>query len=330
MKISRKQLIAGLSGLLLIQIILIAFFYFFSFQNIKLRQIDKQLISGLKKGSIASFEIKDYMDSFSLVKKDSVWFVKIGENFIPANQTKVNNYITDVESLNQGVVVYNGLDQSSDNHFGFDEKNRQELIVTNNKNKQYSLTIGNTGSKRGTSYIRNGSEKKIREVKSSLATETSNEPINWAKRNIFVNILDTDVKTCEINSTTAWFSGNYNILAKEKADSEETGSKDSFELETPLSKILEDYALQNVVKNLLNIQISEYKLNGSVSGRTKVASIKITLKNGKTSTLDFYNADTNDVGNFIIDSDFDDYLYLIHEDDLKKIIKTNEELMKKE
>jgi len=71
-------------------------------------------------------------------------------------------------------------------------------------------------------------------------------------------------------------------------------------------------------------------LNGSVSGRTKVASIKITLKNGKTSTLDFYNADTDDVGNFIIDADFDDYLYLIHEDDLKKIIKTNEELMKKE
>ena len=45
------------------------------------------------------------------------------------------------------------------------------------------------------------------------------------------------------------------------------------------------------------------------------------MKNEKVINLSVYNADEDDIGDYIIDSDADNYLYLIHEEDLKKAVK---------
>ena len=325
MKLSRQNIIFGLCGLLVIQIVILMFLYVFNFQNAKIRAIEKPLINGLTEKNITGLEIKDYMDSFS-VKKDGsgVWFVYVGENSMPVNSSKVQSYIKDLAQMKQGVVVANTPDSSLDSKYGFDEKNYQELTILAGS-KKWTMLIGNTGSKRGTSYIKYNGEKKIREVKSTAATETSNQPINWARREILGNIPENDVKNYAVESTLSWFSGSYSFSAKDANVKDNTGdAPDTFRLDAPLAdpnKKLSDYVMQRVMKEVLTMKASEYKFGATLSGRTQFAKMRITLKNEKVINLTVYNADEDDIGDYIIDSDADNYLYLIHEEDLKKVIK---------
>ncbi|MBR6060905.1 MAG: DUF4340 domain-containing protein [Spirochaetales bacterium] len=325
MKLSRQNIIIGLSCLLVLQIVILMFLYVFNFQNAKIRAIEKPLIAGLNDKNITGFEIKDYMDSFS-VKKDGsgVWFVYVGENTMPVNASKVQNYIKDLAEMKQGVAVANTPDSSLDSKYGFDEKNYQELTILCGS-KKYSMLIGNTGSKRGTSYIKYNGEKKIREVKSAVATETSNQPINWARREILGNIPENDVKNYAVESTLSWFNGSYSFSAKENTVKDNTSdAPDTFRLDAPLAdpnKKLSDYVMQRLMKEVLTMKASEYKFGATLAGRTKSASMRITLKNEKVINLSVYNADEDDIGDYIIDSDADNYLYLIHEEDLKKAVK---------
>ena len=325
MKLSRMNLIFGLIGLLALQVIILMFLYLFNFQNAKIRAIDKPLISGLNEKNITELSIKDYMDSFS-VKKDGsgLWFVHVGQNTMPVNADKLKKYINDLTQMTQGVTVANSADNAVDSKYGFDEKNYQELTILCG-GKKYTLLIGNTGSKRGTSYIKYNGEKKIREVKSSAATETSNQPINWARREILGHIPENDVKNYAVESTLSWFNGSYSFSAKDANVKDNTGdAPDTYRLDAPLAdpnKKLSDYVMQHLMKEVLTMKASEYKFDAVLSGRTQYAKMRITLKNEKVINLTIYNADEDDIGDYIIDSDADNYLYLIHEEDLKKVIK---------
>ena len=236
MKLSRQNLIFGLIGLLVLQSVILLFLYVFNFQNAKIRAIEKPLISGLNDKTITGLEIKDYMDSFSVMKDGSgVWFVHVGQNTMPVNADKLKNYIKDLSSMTQGVTVANTSDSAVDGKYGFDEKNYQELTILCGS-KKYTMLIGNTGSKRGTSYIKYNGEKKIREVKSTAATETSNQPINWARREILGHIPENDVKNYAVESTLSWFNGSYSFSAKDANVKDNTGdAPDTFRLDAPLA-----------------------------------------------------------------------------------------------
>ncbi|HOJ64079.1 MAG TPA: DUF4340 domain-containing protein [Spirochaetota bacterium] len=333
MKVNRRQLIIGLAILFGVQLIILLLVNIFSFQSVKLRKIQAKLLTGFKKEGVISLEIKDYMDSFSIDRIENSWFVKKEGKYIPANISKVNLYLNMLDTMNKGIVVFNGSDESSDRMYGFDEKNIQTLIIKLKNKKEIVLDIGNTGSKRGTSYVRYNKEKRVREVNSSISIETGNEPISWARRNIFINITEDDVNTVEINSKMEWFKGEYKLIFidPKSKDAQNINGKDKFRIE-PLEEDwkFDDYTFQNMVKNLLDIRVSDYKVNFSVSGMESLSTIKVILKNGKSLKLDIYKATENDVAEYIIDTDFDDYLYLVHTDDIKKFIKDPKEILKKE
>jgi len=333
MKVNRRQLIIGLAILFGVQLIILLLVNIFSFQSVKLRKIQARLLTGFKKDGVISLEIKDYMDSFSIDRIENSWFVKKEGKYIPANISKVNSYLNMLDTMNKGIVVFNGSDESSDRMYGFDEKNIQTLTIKLKNKKEIVLDIGNTGSKRGTSYVRYNKEKRVREVNSSISIETGNEPISWARRNIFINITEDDVNTVEINSKMEWFKGEYKLIFidPKSKDAQNIKGKDKFRIE-PLEEDwkFDDYTFQNMVKNLLDIRVSDYKVNFSVSGMESLSTIKVILKNGKSLKLDIYKATENDVAEYIIDTDFDDYLYLVHTDDIKKFIKDPKEILKKE
>lgn len=333
MKIDRKRFIIGLAILLVFQIIVLIIVNIFSFQSVKLRKIQSRLLSNFKKDSVVSLEIKDYMDSFTIDRIENSWFVKKEGKYIPANISKVNSYLNMLDTMNKGIVVFTGSDESSDRMYGFDQKNIQTLTIKLKNKKEIIIDIGNTGSKRGTSYIRYNKEKKVREVNSAISIETGNEPISWARRNIFVNITEDDVSNIEISSNLDWFKGNYKLIfidSKSK-EGQESKVKDKFRIE-PVNEDwkFDDFTFQNMVKNLLDIRISDYKVNFSVTGMNSLATIKLSLKNGRSLKLDIYKAAENDIAEYIIDTDFDDYLYLVHTDDIKKFIKDPKEIIKKE
>lgn len=335
-KISKKELIMGLTVLMIIQLVIFTILNIFSFQSRKLRKVESRLLTNFNKDSVISLEIKDYIDSFTIDRINNSWFVKKEGQYIPANISKVNSYLNMLDTLNKGIIVYTGNDPTSDRFYGFDEKNIQTLILKQKNGKEIILEIGNTGSKRGTSYIRYNKEKKVREVNSSLSVETGNEPINWAKRNIFINITEEDIQNLDITSDMEWFKGSYKLVfidpkSKESQDPKISKIKDKFRME-PMNEDwkFEDYALQNMIKNMLDIKISDYKINFSVSGMNSLATLKLILKNGKSLKLNIYPATKEDIAEYIIDTDFDDYLYLVHTDDLKKFIKDPKEIIKKE
>jgi len=332
-KIERRQIIIGLAILLGVQLIILLLVNIFSFQSVKLRRVQARLLSNFKKDSVVSLEIKDYMDTFSIDRIDNSWFVKKEGKYIPANISKVNSYLNMLDSLNKGIIVFNGKDETSDRLYGFDEKNIQVLTIKMKNKKEIVLDIGNTGSKRGTSYIRYNKEKRVREVDSSLSVETGNEPISWARRNIFVNITEDDVQSFDLISEMDWFKGSYKLtfIDPKSKEAESKKTKDKFKMEPANEDAkFEDYALQNMVKNLLEIKVSDYKVNFSISGEKSLATIKLVLKNGKSLKVDIYKAGSDDIAEYIIDTDFDDYFYLVHTDDIKKFIKDPKEITKKE
>ncbi|MCK4798567.1 MAG: DUF4340 domain-containing protein [Spirochaetes bacterium] len=326
MRLDRKNIIIGLAALLGIQIILVLFLNFFSSQNIKSRYFEKELVKKFNKDAVISFEISDYQDTFSIDKKEDNWFIKVKENDLPGDITKIKSYLDILQNLTRGVIVDKGHDISNETHFGFDQKSYQKIHVKTTNKKDFILYLGKTGSKRGTSYIRLNDEKKVREVKSFIASETSNQPIKWAKRNIFDNIAQEDVEKCEINSSMEWFKGGYTIKYKDQEDDK----KEDFVLDPPIeNKELKQYVLQNIIKNFLNLTIDDYKLNRDVYQKKSMASIKLILKNNKSFMLDLYRADEDDIGDYIIDVDFNDYLYLVNEGDVKRFIKAKIDLVKK-
>lgn len=321
---NRKNIIIILGGLLIFQILLFVVLNFFSSQSMKLRGIEKKLLTGIKKENVASLEISDYKDTFLIEKKDDNWFVKIKENYIPGNATKIYSYINILLELSQGVIRDKGTTPDADKLYGFDEESYQKVLVKDKKDKTYTIIIGKTGPQRGTSYIRFNNEKKIREVKSFIASETGNKPINWAKTNIFEAEMFDDIVRCEIDSNFSWFKGSYSIKKVENKEEK----KEDYIIEPPITdKKLQEYALENIVRNILNLTVEDYKFNGDISQKVKTASIKLILTDNEILQMDIYPADKEDIAEYIIDVGFIDYLYLVKEAEIKKFIKTKDELV---
>jgi hypothetical protein len=324
MKIEKNKIIIYLCILLCAQIVIFALINIFSSQNLKSQEIGKLLLSGLKKDNIVSLEIKDSIGAFSIEKKDNSWVIISEKNSLPGDKEKIDAYIDQLVKTTAGVVVYNGSDASSDKTFGFGEKNNQVLTVKT-KTKSYTINIGNPGSKRSSSYVKFNNEKKVREVPSNISSSTSNSPGMWAVKNIFSSVKFEDVISCEVVSKFDWFKGNYKITSNGMTD-----KNLKLTIEPAVNKELQEYALENFIRGILGLSISEYKLNGGVEGKEAIGTLKLLLKDKKEVAVEVYKADNTDPGAFIIKSSLSNYLYLISEDMAKTLFKNTRDFVKTE
>lgn len=330
MKISREKLITGLTSLLILQIIIIFFLNFFSTQSIKSRTIEKRLINGLKKDNVVSIMISDYQDSFSVEKKGQAWFVKVKDIFLPGDTEKIDSYLDILVNLSQGVVRDKGVDEDVVKYYGFDKESSQEVVIKTANNKQYKVIIGNTGSERGSSYIRYKDEEKIREIKSFIASETSNQPIQWSDRRIFAgSFMADDVAQCDFDINSDWFNGKYSIIYKEQAPSADGKQGENFIIDPPFKpgEKKMDFILQAVLTNIFETKADDYKLDGDIKNNKVIAKINLSLKTGKSFKMTIYKAGDNDRGDYIADVDFNDYLYMLDENDVKRFVKSRNEML---
>lgn len=312
----RKYIIIILSTLLFLQIILFIYFNIFSFQSLKLRAIGKKLIKEYNKETVIALEISDLRNSFEIRREKGFWFVKEKDILIPADFEKVNFYLDTLENLNQGIIRYSGEDKETIKKYGFTDESVRKLIIKTFNKKDFYIYIGDPGQNKGTSYIRLNNEKEIRELKSYIATETDKEPIKWALRKIFRENIDTEeVQSCEFSANLFWFKGSYTIK-----NQEEKNVENFILVPNPYKKLKPDI-LQNTINNIVQLKIDGYIFSRNVSDKESLASIKLILKTGKSYILRFYKAEENDSGNFILDVDFNDYLYLINEASAKLILK---------
>ena len=320
----RKNIITFLGILLIFQILLYIILNIFSSQNIKSRTIGKKFLDKVKKENIVSLTISDDKDSFLIEKRNDEWLVKMGEKFVPGDSEKIYSYINLLLELTQGVIRDKGVSSETDNTYGFDKDSYQKVDIKTIKKKSFTVYIGKTGQQRGTSYVRYNNEKKVREVKSAIATQTGNQPIKWAKIKIFdIKILE-DIENCELEGNFEWFKGNY-IIKKIEAKEDE---KEEYVIEPPISnKKIRPYTLENIVTSIVHFEIDDYIFNKNISDKEKIATIKLNLLNNKTFEVYIYPADENDTGDYIIDVDFNDFLYLADETDIKRIFKPEEELI---
>jgi hypothetical protein len=325
MKIERSKTIIYLGIILAVQIVIYLIFNVFSLKNLKLNSIEKQLIGGLKKENIISLQIKDSVNSFNIEKNNDKWIVKTDDKKLPADMTKIDSFLDLLVKLQSGIIVYNGSDTSADKTFGFNDKSSQTLIVKTKDNKTNSIILGNSGSKSSSSYLKFNNEKKIREVNSLIASQTSNTPGLWAVKNIFSDIKIDDLSACEIISNFGWYKGKYKILSNGLKDKEM-----KFTIDPPLKGVLEDLALENVIYSILNLNISEYKLKGNIVDANVMGNILLTLKSNEKVNIDVFKAEKEDPGNYIIKSSKSDFLYLISEDQAKLMFKDTKDMIKKE
>jgi hypothetical protein len=137
-----------------------------------------------------------------------------------------------------------------------------------------------------------------------------------------------DIEKCEINSTLPWFNGRYFLKTnpEKKPDSQNV---DAFVFEPKIEGKLVQFAAENIVRNLIFLRIDDYKFDADVAGREKLATINITLKNGKTYNFYIYKSDKGDIVDYLLKVDFNNYLYLVSEASLKRVIKPKDDLFDK-
>jgi len=319
MKIDRTKIIIGLVVLAIFQICILIFTDLFSSQNIKSNQIQKSLIKNLKKESIVFFSIKDSQDIFSLEKDSEGWTVKKEDgNKMPGNISKIDSYLETIINIPRGIVVNNGDDENIGKEFGFDDLRQQELVINTSNKKEYKIQIGSTGSKNNSSYIKFGKEKAIREVNSNISTRTSYQAIDWANKNIFNNLNLVDIASCEIDSNFDWYNGIYKIVHRDSTS--DIKGEYLIEINDNITTVDNSDKLSSIIEKIIGTTVAEYKF-GEITNKKKMGTIKFILKNGSSLSLNLFNADKDDIANFIITTDFNDYKYLIHEDTAKNIFK---------
>jgi len=299
-----------------------------------IRSYGKKLINNLNKENITSIIITDKSDSFVLEKKEEIWFLKVKDKYFPSKTEKMKNYIETLEKLTQGIIVDKGEKAGNESKYGFDiERSLKVEVKTSNKSDFY-LIVGSAGTSSGTSYIKFRDEKKIREVKSSIAADTSNSVSGWANKRVFnEEIKREDVEKIEVESYNfKWYKGKYTIAAvqnKEENKDKETSQTQKYEIIPAPKGEIKDYQKQNIVETILFLNAYDFKVEGELGNREKLGQIKLYLKNNSTFTMSFYNKDPNDIADYIISVDFNNYLYLVLEDTLKNFIKSPDDLVSK-
>lgn len=329
MKINRKKIIIILSIVLGFQLIIFLYFNLLSPESISKRNYKSPLVNGLKKDAVISIIISDSKESFTVEKKDGAWLVKTKEKYIPADTYIVNDYLDILAGLKKGVIVDKGDNQDNYKKYGFYEEAYLKVEVKTNNKKDFSVLIGKPGQARKTSYIRFKDEKKVREIQSEISTKTGNQPISWAKRTIFnSDIALSSVEKLEVSSNNLkWYKGEYSIqFVKDTNDKE---SKGKFEIFPAPKGKLKEYILENVVESCLGIYVYDYKIEGDVKDKEKLANVKMTLTDKSSYRLTVYKADKNDVGEYIITTDFNNYMYLVNETALNTFIKSPSDLVEK-
>jgi hypothetical protein len=329
--VKRKKLINILAIVLIAQVIIILALKIFSMQNIKAMTIGKKMIKNFNKEAVLSLEISDFKDSFTVDKKGANWLVNTKGKELPCDVAKINSYLDILRNLPEGVVKDKGDNPKNESLYGLDKERYQKFAIKSDKKKDFVIYIGHAGLSIGTSYIRVNTEKKIREVKSVISNETGNKPVNWAKKRIFDDKLTVeDVDKFIVDSSLGWFRGNYSIEYKEAKDEKGNIIKDNFIIIPPVNQKLSEFELQNVITGLINLTATDYKLTGDVSQKEKLANIKLVLKNGKSYNVYIYKTDKDDIGEYIIDVDFNNYLYTVREGDVKRFIKAKTDLVEKD
>ncbi len=334
MKISRLNSIKILAVILIIFILITLYFQFFSPQKLMMRSYSKKLINNLKKENVTSIIVTDKAESFILEKKEDIWFVKVKDKYFPSKNEKIKNYLEELEKLTQGIIVDKGEKEGNEAKYGFDNERALKVEVKTSNKSDFYLIIGSGGTSSGTSYIKLRDEKKIREVKSSIAAETSNSISGWANKRVFSEeIKREDVEKIEIESYNfKWYKGKYTITSVQ--NKEENKDKDAvqnikYDITPAPNGEVKDYQKQNIVETIVFLNAYDFKVAGELGNREKLGQVKLYLKNNSTFTMSFYNKDPGDIADYIIAVDFNNYLYLALEDTLKNFIKSPDELVAK-
>ncbi len=318
----RKFIIYSLIAILILQICIFTLLKVFSFQNIKLRSAGQNLIKGFNKDQVISLILSDAKYSFSIDKIDDKWFIKVNNENIPGDSEKINLYLNILKDLSSGIIRDKGEDPETAKKYGFNEGNFKKLIIISQNKKNFIIYIGNEGEKSGTSYISLDNEKNIREVNSFIAAESQFPSSQWIERKIFMQNIDyKEIQNCEISGNFSWFKESY-IIKYQKLNNSE-----NFILVPDLGIKLKSEAVRNLLKNLVELKIDDYNFDYDITGMEISAAVKLNLKNGKTAKLDFYKADKNGNGEYIIDTEFNNFLYLIDNTKIKKVFIPINELV---
>ena len=323
----KEKIISILVLVFIAQIILILVFTLFSNKNITNRAMEKKILSGFKKENVVSIEINDLKDTFNVEKIENNWFVKTGSRTLPGDKSKIDSYLNILSNLTGGIIREKNSNDEIDKQYGFDKDSRQKVTVKLKNKKSYVVYVGNASKQQGYSYFK-FNDNKIRETKSQIAADTSNQPVQWAKRELLENVSVEDIEKCVIDSSLPWFAGKYNLKAnpEKKPDSQNI---DAFVFDPKIEGKLVQYAAENIVRNLIFLRIDDYKFDADVTSRQKLATINVALKNGKTYGYFIYKSDKGDPVDYMIKVDFNNYLYLVSEASLKRVIKPREDLFEK-
>lgn len=326
MKDKNVMTIKALSILVVIQIFVLIFVNLFSFKTVKDREISKKILKNANPNNIVSFELKDHIDGFKVFKENDSWFVQYENAKLPALKENVENYLKILSDIGEGIVIYKGSDNSTDMIYGLDQKSVLNVTVKLSNKKEYKIEIGNAGSGRASSYLRKNGENRVRLCESSISSLSNKDYKDWTDRKLLKDITVKDFKSATVKFDAPFLKEEYSLTVLPGKDKK----SDSYKIEPQVSgKELDELVVKGMINGFITMKADNFKLSGTLSGKTPVGSMLLELRNGKKIDFRFYLADSDDIGNVIVDIDGNDYLYLYHEESFKNVIKLKDDLYKK-
>lgn len=320
MKIKRETWIKILIVTFIIQIFISLILKFYSFQEVKLRKISKSLLGDFDSTLIEKIYIEKDNNLLTIEKINSKWFIEREGVKIPAESVKVEAFLDIIRNLPQGIIRDKGEDERNYELFGLDNKNVKKVTLKSKK-REYQLYVGDPGVLRGTSYIKINKEKIVREVKSVISHETFTDISYWMRKRIFDDSLISalDVESFIFESKVNYLK-SFSIIYEEKKDVYGNLIKDNFKLVPALVKDIKDYELVIKINKLLNLTVIDYKITSLNNENEKIAEMELTLRNGKKYKCNLYTAEKESNADYVMDVDFNDYLYYIKKSDVEKFI----------
>lgn len=329
---SRQNLIIVLAVIFAVQALIIVLLGIFSSQNMKNRNVKQYLLKNFRSENVAAIKIEDPNHSFTVEKNgDSQWQVLYNGFTLPADTLQVRDYLGLLQDMTKGVVVSSGNSDEDLETYGFNQSSKLVVTITMKNGKKHTINVGNPGSGRGSSYIQYNKEKKIREIKSYISTQTSNQYITWSKKRILgTDIQGKDVKTVELIPGNDWelLESRYTIRQLPSTSSGQEETKTVFEtIPAPETGELNYDTMNTMVYNIIRFSVDDYKFNGDTAGKEKAASIKLSLMSGQVHEIDFYRADESDPGDYIMKVSGEKFLYLVSEGTVRGMIMNLDSLV---
>ncbi len=261
----------------------------FSPEQVQKRSEEKPLFSGIKTANAVSVEISKEGKTVHLAKKGPVWMVKVGDEEFPAENSRIEGFLSAVQKLKRIRVV--GSKEDYWKQLGLTAEEASHVVVKDQAGIPIVDIFSGKADPGGKgNYLRTSSAPVSYLVGGSLSSYLGRDEAYWSDLRLFPEDLKgTNIMHLKIQSRkrmdekdTKSFDGDYTIV--KSADKNKRG----WIVQSSPGKELDSAAVDSMANALADLNAVQYVPSSETAAAgldSPFATITVTSDTDKTYTL---------------------------------------------